>query len=748
MAGKRRRIKHKITVERDGTGKKTTIKNTAATTNVKTIPQGPLLKSQKKLKLPPTSSASKIINYMAGYNPSLMFLIIDTTTTNKPTVCQIHNPATKDKPIHVKTPPVAQKKIIRTSSSVKIPIKDITLNKNRVISDFAVQKFMENSNVRDLLLKDMKRFSKGDPKKIFDYARKVLMHFHDKSLVTFKDGEKFIANLKYKSLAKELDTKLLLSTPSITTDKLLEQYKNCLQMNGYKTPYVNMTKHNMAYAMEKNMVNALKKQFPKTWEGKIPSTVKFINKHFNQRYSIDYMKKYSNIKGIIDIVKERHKCNEETAYKLFMKSARNGEYWKALRFRDPDAPRNPAAPKITCRPTNELIKTVEVEKSLYGEELLTFSEFVKFSNILELITYILDDVEDPDVLNEVLQRNYDTYYNYPDRRNYTLLRELVFKKRPMESRINATIGKQSSLNEIINIITISSDESDTEAMLDEISGGKSNDNCINNSSNNNNNGCSEEPYYCERGMYKFAYGDDNILYYFLLLAAHTSTTNFITAENSAPSSEGSVIFIDSKNEAGPSTSGINYHDKSRKIGKLKSIDGKKMNKKPKVHSQPASIDSIVFTDSEKINTKILYRIFKRNSNINSFLENSIRKQFAPTLAEKHLQTLSKKTRKYFNHFILHKNTYPTFIEFTNGWTAELFTELQKKSEDSLYDEAAVPDPIPQESIEETEKRMAAALNKYALGNGGFSERLFEDIMRYCTIDENGKLLDDGVSANT
>lgn len=427
-----------------------------------------------------------------------MLHIIVTTTTNKPTVCQIHNPTTKDKPIHVKTPPVAQKKIIRTSSSVKIPIKDVTLNKNKVISDFAVQKFMENSNVRDLLLKDMKRFSKGDPKKIFDYARKVLMHFHDKSLVTFKDGEKFIANLKYKSLAKELDTKLLLSSPSITTDKQLEQYKSCLQMNGYKTPYVNMTKNNMAYVMEKNMVNALKKQFPKTWEGKIPSTVKFINKHFNQRYSIDYMKKYSNIKVIIDLVKERHECNEEAAYRLFMKSARNGEYWKALRFRDPDARSNPVTPKVTSLPTGQINKTVDIEKSLYGEELLTFSEFVKFSNILELITYILDDVDDPDVLNEVLKRNYDTYYNYPDRRNYTLLRELVFKKRPLESKIKAAIGKQS-LNEIINIITISSDESDTEAMLDEISGGKSTDKCNNNSSNNNN-GCSEQPYYCEGGM--------------------------------------------------------------------------------------------------------------------------------------------------------------------------------------------------------------------------------------------------------
>lgn len=247
--------------------------------------------------------------------------------------------------------------------------------------------------------------------------------------------------------------------------------------------------------------------------------------------------------------------------------------------------------------------------------------------------------------------------------------------------------------------------------------------------------------------------------YFSLLAAHTSTTNFITSENS---SEGSVIFIDPQNEAGPSTSGINYHDKSRKNGKLKNINGKKMNKK---HIQPASIDSIVFTESEKINTKILYRIFKRNSNINSFLENSIRKQFAPALAEKHLQTLSKKARKYFNHFILHKNTYPTFIEFINGWTAELFTELQKKSEDSLNDEVAksqnlpldstesiyseLSDPIRVKTIEETKKGMVAALNSCAImGNGGFGDLLFEDIMRYCTIDENGRVLEDVVPPNT
>lgn len=75
MPGKRRHIKQKITVERDGTGKKSTTKNSAANTNDKTIPQGPLLKSQKKLKLPQTSSAGKIINYIVGFNDSQCFIL-------------------------------------------------------------------------------------------------------------------------------------------------------------------------------------------------------------------------------------------------------------------------------------------------------------------------------------------------------------------------------------------------------------------------------------------------------------------------------------------------------------------------------------------------------------------------------------------------------------------------------------------------------------------------------------------------
>lgn len=94
---------------------------------------------------------------------------------------------------------------------------------------------------------------------------------------------------------------------------------------------------------------------------------------------------------------------------------------------------------------------------------------------------------------------------------------------------------------------------------------------------------------------------------------------------------------------------------------------------------------IEFTDSEETNMEILLDIFQNNSNIVSELEKNAKLNFSESDLAKYMQSMKLHVRNYFIRYIIDKTTYPEMINFTNGWTAERFAELQSQSKEILLD---------------------------------------------------------------
>lgn len=169
-------------------------------------------------------------------------------------------------------------------------IKDPCLprfNANIGISDFAVEKFIEYSNIKELLWEDIIMNGKGTLNHINNYAQKILYNYLMRNIGSYFGKKKSILeNLKFKSIAEELLIKWLAAHPDITNESELANHQKILEMhNVNKTAYINLSKNNIALHFELKAVNQLKLDYPNSWNNKIASIPVLLLRKYNKEHS-------------------------------------------------------------------------------------------------------------------------------------------------------------------------------------------------------------------------------------------------------------------------------------------------------------------------------------------------------------------------------------------------------------------------------------------------------------------------------
>lgn len=289
------------------------------------------------------------------------------------------------------------------------------------ITDFAVKKFMEHSNIEELFKNDMLQTGRGRPSRIEVYVKNQLMHYHNRSLIAHRDRRrKLIGKLKYRSFKGELETKLLVSRPTITNDIQLNLHEALLKKHNINNMYafVDLSKNNVILDIQKQCLTTWKMLFPTVWNMKIWALDKASLEKYNKTNSLDYLKKYSNIDQIISQMPSNSDCNKEQLYKKFMNLERFSLEWKYLKVYATEADRDEA---IKNRPIN-------ISAGIYrSPEIIDYKDFLKRSNVKQVVhTNEIMLVENKKTKWMLRKKFYNHYCQYPERRDLGLLDRISY----------------------------------------------------------------------------------------------------------------------------------------------------------------------------------------------------------------------------------------------------------------------------------------------------------------------------------
>lgn len=285
----------------------------------------------------------------------------------------------------------------------------------KTVSDFAAQKFMENSNIVGLIKEDILKSGQGNLESINKYAKVVLGKIHNKSLVTYVSSRSnldFIRDLRYNSLKANLEIKLLVSNPLILNEHMLNCHLNYIKHHDVDKlfPYIDMTKNNKALVLERS-----------------------IMKKFESKYPDNLLKKKHSVSTEI-VLNYNKNCRQRTS------SSSTTEYVEDAPIQEvhPITSISVTPAEIQIRESNSSTQLSTTPTNAMMNDFISFEDFVKSTNVFDVCKESFQWYDDIAIDSRMKKLHY-AYTQVPGSRNRGLVSKIVFKE-------NALISKEPPKN--------------------------------------------------------------------------------------------------------------------------------------------------------------------------------------------------------------------------------------------------------------------------------------------------------------